>query len=225
MRLDDAKRLAAQAAISYLPERGVIGLGSGSTAKLFIEEVGKLVASGRQLQGVPTSEESRNLAQSLGIPLLSDLGPWSIEVSVDGADEVSASLDLIKGGGGCHTREKIVNQYAKTNIIVVDSTKVSRQLGEKWAVPVEVLAFGRQATMKALSAFGTTTLRTKNDQPWITDAGNYIFDVRVGPIADPSNLDRNLRAIPGVVETGLFLNRTQLVIVAGSDGIQELRPR
>ncbi len=223
MRPEDAKRLAAQAAISYLPESGVIGPGSGSTAKLFIEEVGKLVASGRRFEGVATSEESRALARSLGIPLLPDVGPWNIEVCVDGADEVSETLDLIKGGGGCHAREKIVNQYAKTNIIVVDSSKLSTRLGEKWAVPVEVLAFGRQATARALSTLGATTLRTRNGEPWITDAGNYIFDVRVGPIADPSALDRALRTIPGVVETGLFLGRTQLVIVAGTNGIQELR--
>ena len=224
MRPEDAKRLAARAAISYLPERGVIGLGSGSTAKLFIEEVGRLVALGRQLQGVPTSEESRALAQNLAIPLLSDVGPWSIDVCVDGADEVSANLDLIKGGGGCHAREKIVNQYSKTNIIVVDASKLSTRLGEKWAVPVEVLAFGREATAQALAAIGTTSLRTRNNEPWITDAGNYIFDLRVGPIPDPAALDGRLRAIPGVVETGLFLNRTSLVIVAGDDGIQELRP-
>lgn len=221
---EDAKRLAAQAALSHLPERGVIGLGSGSTAKLFIEEVGKLVANGRELVGVPTSEESRTLAHSLEIPLLPDEGPWSIDVCVDGADEVSAELDLIKGGGGCHAREKIVNQYAKKNIIVVDASKLSTRLGEKWAVPVEVLAFGRQATFEALSQLGATTLRTRNGAPWITDAGNYIVDVGVGPLASPQALDLRLRSIPGVVETGLFLNRAQLVIVAGSDGIQELRP-
>jgi ribose 5-phosphate isomerase A len=224
MRPEDAKRLAAQAALSYLPERGVIGLGSGSTAKLFIEEVGKLVAQGRQLQGVPTSEESRSLAQKVGIPLLSDVGPWDIDVCVDGADEVSATLDLIKGGGGCHTREKIVNQHAKTNIIVVDSSKLSLRLGEKWAVPVEVLAFGREATVQALSAIGKTTLRTRNAQPWLTDAGHYLFDVQVGPIDEPLTLDRRLRTIPGVVETGLFLNRAQLILVAGPEGVQELRP-
>lgn len=224
MRPEDAKRLAANAALSYLPERGVVGLGSGSTAKLFIEGVGQLVAAGRQLVGVPTSEESRSLAQRLGIPLLSDVGPWEIDVCVDGADEVSATLDLIKGGGGCQTREKIVNHHAKTNIIVVDSSKLSVCLGEKWPVPVEVLPFGREATVQSLSAHGQTTLRTRDEKPWITDAGNYIYDVHCGPIHEPLTLDRTLRTIPGVVETGLFLNRTALVIVAGGDGIQELRP-
>jgi ribose 5-phosphate isomerase A len=224
MRPEDAKQLAAEAALAHLPERGVIGLGSGSTAKLFIEEVGKLVAAGRQLQGVPTSEESRTLAQRLGIPLLSDDGPWNIDVCVDGADEVSSTLDVIKGGGGCHAREKVVNEHSRTNIILVDSTKLSVRLGEKWAVPVEVLAFGRQATAQALEKFGKPKLRMRNGDPWITDAGNYIFDVHAGPIIEPLTLDRALRDIPGVVETGLFLSRAQLVIVAGSEGIRELRP-
>lgn len=219
---EQAKRLAAERALTHLPERGVIGLGSGSTAKLFIEAVGRLVAQGRQLTGVPTSEESRAQAEALGIPLLDDAGPWSIDVCVDGADEVSAELDLIKGGGGAQTREKIVNFSSRKNIIVVDTSKISRQLGERWAIPVEVLPFGHQSTVAALSRFGTTSLRLRNGAAWMTDAGNFIFDVRVGPIAEPATTDRALRAIPGVVETGLFVGRADLVIVAGDDGITEL---
>src|SRR5688572_23250929 len=101
---NEAKRLAARAALEMLPESGVIGLGSGSTAKLFIDGVGELVTKGRKLVGVPTSEQGRAQAVSLGIPLLDDTGPWAIDVCVDGADEVSSALDLIKGGGGCQTR-------------------------------------------------------------------------------------------------------------------------
>lgn len=221
---EQAKRLAAERAATLLPERGVVGLGSGSTAKLFIEAVGRLVAAGRALVGVPTSEESRALAQSLGIPLLDDDGPWSIDVCVDGADEVNDRLDLIKGGGGCQTREKIVNYSSRQNIIVVDASKLSERLGERWAVPVEVLPFGRNSTVAALSHFGNTTLRLRDGVPWKTDAGNFIFDVAVGPIADPAELDRRLRSQPGVVETGLFVGRADLVIVAGEDGVRELRP-
>jgi ribose 5-phosphate isomerase A len=128
MHSEDAKRAAARAALAHLPEAGVIGLGSGSTASLFIQEVAELVKQGRQLIGVPTSEESRTMATRLGIELLDDLGPWSIEVTVDGADEVSRELDLIKGGGGCHTREKIVNQASRANIIVVDQSRLSERL-------------------------------------------------------------------------------------------------
>lgn len=222
MNQDQAKRLAAERALNYLPKQGVVGLGSGSTAKLFIEAVGRLVADGRQLVGVPTSEESRALAQACRIPLLDDSGPWEIDVCVDGADEVSTDLDLIKGGGGCQTREKIVNFSSRKNIIVVDSSKVSSRLGERWAVPVEVLPFGRNSTVAALSRLGETTLRLRAGVPWITDAGNFIFDVKVGVIASPDEVDSTLRSIPGVVETGLFVQRADLVIVAGAEGIREM---
>jgi ribose 5-phosphate isomerase A len=137
---DDAKRAAARAALDELPEEGVVGLGSGSTSKLFIDEVGALVKAGRRLSGVPTSEASRAQAKALGIPLLADDGPWTIDVTVDGADEVSEALDLIKGGGAAHTREKIVNRASKRNVIIVDASKLSARLGEKWSVPTEVLA-------------------------------------------------------------------------------------
>lgn len=222
MNRDEAKRLAARAALELLPEEGIIGLGSGSTAQLFIDGVGELVKQGRRLRGVPTSEASRTQALRLNIELLDDTGPWTIDVCVDGADEVSAKLDLIKGGGGCHTREKIVNQWAKKNVIVVDDSKLSAHLGEKWAVPVEVLTFGHRATAGALSAFGRVEVRLKNGAPWMTDAGNFIYDLHAGVLEEPGTLDARLRAIPGVVDTGLFLGRADLVLVAGEAGLQRL---
>lgn len=219
----EAKRLAAKAALDLLPESGVVGLGSGSTASLFIEEVGRLVAAGRKLTGVPTSQASAELAQRCGIPLLSDIGPWEVAVCVDGADEVSEALDLIKGGGGCQTREKIVNYSARCNVIVVDESKLSGRLGERWPVPLEVLAFAHQATVHHLSALGRVTLRERGGAPWLTDAGNYLYDLQLGPIADPAAVDTQLRAIPGVVETGLFVGRADVVIVAGATGVRSLR--
>jgi len=222
---EDAKRAAAKAALDYLPESGVVGLGSGSTARLFIEEVARLVAAGRPLVGVATSGESRALAEQLAIPLLSDEGPWEIAVTVDGADEVSAELDLIKGGGACQTREKIVNQASALNIIVVDESKLSQQLGEKWPVPVEVLAFGHGATRDRLRELAPTELRTRGGKPWLTDAGNYIYDVKLGVLPTPAATDALLRAIPGVVETGLFCHRAQRVLVAGASGVRALEPR
>jgi ribose 5-phosphate isomerase A len=221
---NEAKRLAARAALEMLPESGVIGLGSGSTAKLFIDGVGELVTKGRKLVGVPTSEQGRAQAVSLGIPLLDDTGPWAIDVCVDGADEVSSALDLIKGGGGCQTREKIVNFSSRTNVIIVDDTKLSQRLGERWPVPVEVLTFGERSTVAALGRFGEVKLRLKDGAPWMTDAGNFIYDVAVGPIDAPDRLDRDLHAIPGVVETGLFCDRADVVLVAGPSGVRELRP-
>ena len=213
---------AARAALGLLPESGVVGLGSGSTAELFISEVGRLVSLGRRLTGVPTSEASRQQAAALGIPLLPDTGPWAIDVCVDGADEVSDSLDLIKGGGGCHSREKIVSHSARCNVIVVDESKLSRRLGEKWSVPVEVLPFGLESTRRWLERHGRVALRERAGQPFVTDSGNFIFDVRAGSIDDPRALDGALRAIPGVVETGLFVARADIVVVAGPDGVRQL---
>jgi ribose 5-phosphate isomerase A len=221
--MSEAKREAARAALGLLPERGVLGLGSGSTAELFIDEVARLVAAGRQLRGVPTSEASRRRAESQGIELLPDSGPWQVDVCVDGADEVSETLDLIKGAGGCHSREKIVNHAARLNVIVVDESKLSTRLGERWPVPVEVLPFGAQNTLRCLERFGDVTLRERGGRPFITDSGNYIFDVRTGVIADPPALDQALCAIPGVVDTGLFIGRADIVVVAGTGGVRQLR--
>jgi ribose 5-phosphate isomerase A len=220
---DAAKKAAAEAALAYVPEKGVVGLGSGSTAKYFIEGVGRLVKEGRELVCVPTSEESRRQAIALGIPLASEDGPWDIEVTVDGADEVSAQLDLIKGGGAAHTREKIVNQATRRNIIVVDESKLSERLGEKWPVPVEVLAFAHEATRKALSAYGTPVLRLRDGHIVRTDSSNFIYDLSCGVIEAPADLDQKIRAIPGVVETGLFCGRADLVLVATPTGVRELR--
>ncbi|MBS2028974.1 MAG: ribose-5-phosphate isomerase RpiA [Deltaproteobacteria bacterium] len=220
--LDEAKRAAAQAALAELPEHGVIGLGTGSTSKLFIDLVGPLVRAGRRFQAVPTSEASRAQAAALGIPLLDDVGPWAIDVCVDGADEVSDALDLIKGGGGAHTREKIVNAAAKKNVIIVDASKRSKLLGEKWAVPVEVLPFGRGATAAALARYGTPTWREKNGAVFRTDSGNFIYDLKAGVIPDPGALEAQLRGIPGVVEVGLFVKRADVVLVASEQGVQRL---
>jgi ribose 5-phosphate isomerase A len=223
MSQDQAKRRAAEAALAYLPNSGIVGLGTGSTTKFFIEAIAALVRDGRDYRGVPTSTESRKLAESLGIPLLDDAGPWDIDVCVDGADEVSATLDLIKGGGGAHTREKIVNFAARTNVIIVDASKLSSLLGERWAVPVEVLPFGHLSTKNRLSAFGSVSLRLRGSEIWHTDSGNLIYDVNVGPIANPQALQTQLLQVPGVVDTGLFCGRSDIVIVAEHTGIRTLK--
>jgi ribose 5-phosphate isomerase A len=217
-----AKRAAARAALEELPEQGIVGLGSGSTSRLFVEELAPRVAAGRKLVGVPTSESTRALAASLGIPLLGDEGPWAIDVNVDGADEVSDALDLIKGGGAAHAREKIVNYAAKRNVIIVDEGKLSKRLGDTWPVPVEVLRFANGATRAHLEKLGKPVLRMKAGAVVATDAGNIIYDLATGPIEDPGALDHALRAIPGVVETGLFVGRADVVIVAGKAGVRRL---
>lgn len=222
MDQDGGKRSAAEAALAKLPVEGIIGLGTGSTVRYFIEGIAELVRAGRRYVGVPTSEQSRHLAVSLGIPLLSDDGPWDVAVCVDGADEVSAELDLIKGGGGAHTREKIVNFASRLNVIVVDESKLSRRLGERWPIPIEVLPFAHHETAHLIGAHGKATLRVRDGAPFRTDSGNYIYDLATGAIEAPHELDVALKTIPGVVETGLFCGRADAVLVARKDGVHEL---
>jgi ribose 5-phosphate isomerase A len=155
---------------------------------------------------------------------LSDDGPWDIAVTIDGADEVDDALDLIKGGGGAHTREKIVNFSSRRNVIIVDASKLSRRLGEQWPVPVEVLPFAHLATRTHLARLGTPVLRMREGAPFHSDAGNLIYDVACGPIAAPRALDAALRAIPGVVETGLFVGRADVVLVASATGVERRVP-
>jgi len=216
------KRLAARAALELLPDAGVLGLGTGSTARYFIEGVAELVRQGHRYTGVPTSEQSRELAARLGIPLLDDEGPWEIALSVDGADEVSPELDLIKGGGGAHTREKIVNFAAQKNVIVVDENKLSPKLGTRRSVPVEVLRFAHGETAHRLRTYGEVALRLAGGTPFCTDSGNYVYDVQTGPIDAPTKLDVALKTLPGVVETGLFCGRADVVLVAGTTGVRTL---
>ncbi|HLV66803.1 MAG TPA: ribose-5-phosphate isomerase RpiA [Polyangiaceae bacterium] len=222
MSTDRDKEIAARAALALLPDSGIIGLGTGSTVKAFIEGVAELVRAGRRYQAVVTSEESRALAERLGIPVLPDEGPWDVLLCVDGADEVSATLDLIKGGGGAHTREKIVNYAARKNAIVVDGTKLSEKLGQRRPVPVEVLPFAHRETCRHLAAHGTPTLRERGGVPVRTDSGNYIYDVSTAPLERPMEYDRALRQIPGVVETGLFCGRADIVLVAESGSVRRL---
>jgi ribose 5-phosphate isomerase A len=223
MDVDEVKRAAARAALDELPLQGVIGLGSGSTACLFVEELAKRQAGRGGFVGVPTSEATRALATRLGIPLLDDVGPWAIDVTVDGADEVSSDLDLIKGGGGAHAREKIVNHASRRNIIVVDGSKLSRRLGEHRDVPLEILPFAHGTTRQHLATHGVATLRLHDGKPARTDAGNMLCDLAMkSPIDDPAALDRALRSIPGVVETGLFVGRADVVLVADGRAVRRL---
>jgi ribose 5-phosphate isomerase A len=223
--MEDAKRAAAQAALAEIDGARVVGLGTGSTAQLFVEELAARVRAGLAIVGVPTSEATRHQAASLGIPLLGDDGPWSIDVNVDGADEVSAALDLIKGGGGAHAREKIVNYASAKNVVIVDSSKMSGRLGERRAVPVEVLPFAHATTRDHLGRLGLARLRRDDaGAAFRTDAGNFIYDVRTGPIDDAAGLEQAIRAIPGVVEAGLFIGRADVVFVAGDGPVRRLTP-
>ena len=223
MTPDESKRAAAVAALAELPEEGIIGLGTGSTARLFIEEVGALVKAGWRFRAVPTSDASRVQAEGLGIEVLPEAGPWDIAVTIDGADEVDPRLDLIKGGRGAHLRENRQLRVTQ-DVIIVDESKLSPSLGVRWSVPVEVVVFGQEATAARLAAFGKPVLRLRGGAPFRTESGNVIYDVACGPLADAPALDHALHAIPGVVETGLFIGRADVVIVAGANGIERRTP-
>jgi ribose 5-phosphate isomerase A len=219
---DDEKKQAALAALAELPPAGVVGLGTGSTVRFFIDAVAGLVRQGRAFTGVCTSEATRAHAATLGIPLLPDAGPWTIDVTVDGADEFDDSLALSKGGGGALTREKIVSFASRRTVIVCDASKRVRRLGETRPIALEVLDFAHATTLGHLARFGTPVLRTKGGAPARSDGGNLLVDLTIAPTSDPAALERELDAIPGVVETGIFVGRADLVLLAGPSGVERI---
>ncbi len=221
------KQAAAESAVALVEDGMILGLGTGSTAKLAVEVLGKRVAEGLRVIGIPTSEFTGKLARSLGITVSSLDEYPQVDLTIDGADEVElGTLNLIKGHGGALLREKIVASASKRLAIIVDESKLVDRLGSQFAVPVEVVPFGWRSAERKLQGLGTNTkLRPGSDEkPYVTDGGPYIVDCGFGPIADPTKLERELNSIVGVVEHGLFLAMATQVIVAAEDGIRVLRP-
>lgn len=217
------KKLAAERAVQFVEDGMIVGLGTGSTAEFAVRKLGAMVKDGFRIQAVPTSMKSKKLASEFAIPIIELDETIEIDVTIDGADEVDSHLNLIKGGGGALTREKIVAYHTKKEIIAVDETKIVKGLGADFPVPVEVTKFGWAATKKSLVDLGCTAeLRTIVDEKFITDNGNYIIDCDFGRIAQPEVLEKDINAIPGVVENGLFINLVDLVIVASRQGIMTL---
>ena len=230
MTQDEAKLRAAQRAVEFIEDGMAVGLGTGTTATLFIGELGKRVAQGLRIRAVATSEASRALAQQLGIPITTFEETPVLDINVDGADEVCVrpglGLDLIKGGGGAHLREKVVASVATQFIVVADSTKVVPVLG-RFPLPVEVFLFALPLVQRKLESLGLNPkLRPARNAegPWITDEGNLILDCFCGAIPDPAKTAAEVRSIVGVVEHGLFLNMATLALIAGEEGVRELRP-
>jgi len=215
---DTFKRAAAEKALELVQDGMLLGLGSGSTVRYFTEGVGRLVAGGMKLRGVPTSRATSELAAELGIPIVTEL-VGSIDLAVDGADEVDSNLNLIKGRGGALFREKLVAAAAKRFIVVVDASKVVQQLGVG-VLPVEVLPFLWRTTAERLTALGLSlVLRGGEETPYGTDNGNVILDLSVPDgIKNPEELGRQLKLVTGVVEHGLFVGLTDTVIVADEGG-------
>jgi ribose 5-phosphate isomerase A len=212
------KRDAAEAALVHVRSDTTIGLGSGSTAACFIEALGRHLADGRltDVRGVPTSRASQELAEASGVPLASPEEADRLDVVVDGADEVSPTLDLIKGLGGALLREKAVAQASAKRVIVVDGTKQVAHLGTIAPLPVEVVTWTLPWTVAAIERLGgTSVVRQEAGEDFVSDNGNTIIDVRFdGPILDPQQLERDFLSIAGVVETGLFLGMADVVLVA-----------
>jgi ribose 5-phosphate isomerase A len=211
---DDLKRQAALAALDEIRDGMIVGLGTGSTASIFIRELGK---SGLKVRGIPTSEDSRQLAEATGVPLTTfDVHP-EIDVTVDGADEVSPELHLTKGLGGALVREKIVAHASKRVVIVVDESKLVQRLGSKSVIPVEVVPL---AVPLVLLQLPQSEVRRRNGKVFVSDNGNYIVDWKSGVIDDPVGTEKRLKSITGVVDSGIFADVADLVIVAGASGIQ-----
>jgi ribose 5-phosphate isomerase A len=227
--LERGKALAAVAAASLVEPDMVIGLGTGSTASLMIAELGRrLREEGLRFTGVPSSVATARQAQALGIPLIELDATPLLDLALDGADEVDPRLQLVKGRGGALLREKIVASAATRRVIMVTPDKLVSRLGQTSPVPVEVSDFGLRHTEHALRNHGArTTLRLNPDgSPYITDEGHRILDCRFDQIADPGELNRRLNALPGVFETGLFIDLCEILIVGRPEGAERIeRPR
>jgi ribose 5-phosphate isomerase A len=219
--LDAAKRNAAVRAIEAVEDKMVLGLGSGSTASLAIELLGRRVAQGLSVTGIPTSERTAALARECGIPLTDFSRHRRIDLTIDGADQIEdGTLNLIKGLGGALLREKIVAEASARMIVVADHTKRVPQLGAATPLPVEIVPFGWEVAVAKLQALGcTAALRRLDDQPFITDGGHVIADCRFAAIPDAAGLQDRLRRITGVVETGLFVGLAAQAILGTDDGV------
>ena len=223
MTQDDAKRMAARRALEFVEDGMLLGLGSGTTSRMFIEELGERVKQGLRVRGIATSTASRRLAESLSIPIITFDDSPVLDLAVDGADEVGPGLALIKGGGGALLREKIVASAARKFIVIADSSKLVSQLG-RFPLPVEVIQMALPVVTRKLDAFGLNPkLRYRPDgATFITDEGNFIVDCSCGEIPDHAKTAAEIRGIPGVVEHGLFLRMASFALIASDQGVMEV---
>ena len=226
MTPDEAKEAAAREALRHVSEGMKIGLGTGSTAEKFVAGLGEMVANGLNVVCVPTSEATREQAESLNIPLTRLDEEPVLDLTVDGADELDANLTLIKGGGGALLREKIVASSSKQMIVIADHTKKVETLGA-FPLPVEVVPFGVKATAMKLEhagkwagCNGSLALRIRDGELFVTDNGNVIIDCAFATIPDAQKLASVISTIPGVVDHGLFIGMAGMAILGGPDGLE-----
>ncbi len=222
--LDAAKRNAAARAVAAVENKMVLGLGSGSTASMAIALIGRRVAEGLDVVGIPSSERTAALARKVGVPLTDFARHRKIDLTIDGADQIEdGTLNLIKGLGGAMLREKIVAEASARMIVVADHTKRVRQLGSATPLPVELVPFGWEIAVEKLQALGcSAALRQVDGRAFATDGGNLVADCRFERIADAAGLQAALKAITGVVETGLFVGLAAQAILGTDDGVTVL---
>lgn len=226
MDVEELKRQAAEKAVEFVESGMVVGLGTGSTAIYATRAIGRMLKDGRlrDIVAIPTSEVTARAAEALNIPLTTlDRHP-SVDLTIDGADEIDPKIDLIKGLGGALLREKIVATASRQLIIVSDASKQVPTLGSRAPVPVEVIPFALRPVASFLESLGArTNPRVTDGRTFITDEGNIILDAHFGAIADPFSLAQTIRSRPGVVEHGLFLNLATMAIVASASGTKVMR--
>lgn len=217
-----AKKLTGEKATEYIEDGMIIGLGTGSTAYYAIKKVGELVRNGLKVKAVPTSKETAELAAEEGIELVELADVESLDLTIDGADEVDPDFNLIKGGGGALLREKIVASATDKLIIVVDESKMVENLGA-FPLPVEVTPFSWQYTQRMIEKFSCSSeIRKKDGEIFVTDNANYILDCDFGKIEDPVKIAVELNKLPGVVENGIFAEMAEIVVVGYNDGHVEV---
>lgn len=220
---EDLKKRAAVEAVGQVREGMIVGLGTGSTAAYFIRELGARVRMGLEVNAIPTSLDSERIAREVGIPLTTFQEHPSIDITVDGADEVSPALDLVKGLGGALVREKIVARASKRVVIIVDESKLVDRLGSKAPIPIEVLPFAVPPVSFHLERMGGRPIvRETKGIRFVSDNGNHMIDWHCGPIEDPLALEREIKWLAGVIDCGIFSGIASIVIVAGTDGIRTL---
>jgi ribose 5-phosphate isomerase A len=217
------KQVAGEKAAEYVKNGMVVGLGTGSTTYYAIKKIGAMVEDGLDIIGIPTSIQTEKIAKECSIPLSSLQEHPEVDLTVDGADEVDPNLNLIKGMGGALLKEKIVACASKKEIIVVDDSKIVDVLGSKSPLPVEVTPFGWKNSQVLLESFGCKTeLRVREGERVVSDNKNYIIDCKFESIEAPKELEQKINNLPGVLENGLFLGLTNLVIIGSESGIKLL---
>ena len=230
---DKAKYVAAKRAVNFVEDGMKLGLGTGSTAAWMVRCLAERVhKEGLRIKGVPTSTRTANLARELGLEMITLDEAGRLDITIDGTDEFDANLNLIKGGGGALLQEKIVASASDKMIVIADFDKRVTYLGQ-FPLPIEVLSFGMKSSQDQIASLLVAhdvagrdiTMRMVENAPFVTDEGNYILDLHLGQISDPVKLAIALNQVPGVVESGLFINICDLVVLGASDGTFEEHPK